>query len=64
MMKTLFVKPIEGAILPNPDRRMLPLAADGEHVPDNVFWQRRIAAGDVTREAAPEPEAGPEAAGE
>lgn len=54
MSAALFVKPAEGVVLPNPDRMFQPLAAEGDLVPDTVFWRRRIAAGDVTRQALPQ----------
>lgn len=47
------VKPaIEGAVIRDPQTRV-PLPAAGGDVPDNVFWRRRIIAGEVLAEPAP-----------
>lgn len=42
----IFVKPKEGVTLRRPDTGRT-LAVDGEKVPKNSFWRRRIAEGDV-----------------
>jgi hypothetical protein len=67
MSATMFIKPAtEGAIVRMPERAMRPLAAAGEPVDDNFFWQRRLLHGDVVRaepaEPAPAEDAAPAAA--
>lgn len=48
-MDTIFVKPKSADILvPNPDKKMKPISTDGETVPHNRYWKRRIKDGDVT----------------
>lgn len=43
------VKPVDpNAVIRDPVTR-LPLSADGGEVPDNVFWNRRLIAGEVVR---------------
>ena len=41
------VKPAEGRSVRMPERNMALLPAEGQPVPNNVYWQRRIADGDV-----------------
>ncbi len=44
----MFVKPaVEGSLVRIPERDMRPLNAEGEEVPENSFWHRRILQGDV-----------------
>ncbi|MGD9657098.1 MAG: DUF2635 domain-containing protein [Methylocystis sp.] len=46
--RRLHVKPArEGAIVRRPESNMRPLDPDGEEVPDNLFWRRRLLNGDV-----------------
>ena len=50
-----FVKPsAPGAVIPHAERGLIPLAQEGEWVPDTTYWTRRINAGDVV-EADPPP---------
>lgn len=52
---TLHLKPASGMLVRHPDD-MRELAAAGEHVPDNGYWQRRLRDGDcelVQPEEAP-----------
>jgi len=44
----LFVIPEPGIQVLNPDNQMVPLKIDGEYVPDNSYWRRRITQGDVS----------------
>lgn len=41
------VKPAEGRSVRMPERNMALLPAEGQPVPHNMYWQRRIADGDV-----------------
>lgn len=51
---TLFVKPkTAGARVPKEDGAAL--HQDGEEVPRNVFWKRRLSQGDVVETARPQP---------
>lgn len=45
-MKTIFVKPKTGAKIRFPETKQL-LEAEGQDVPDNNFWRRRVLEGDV-----------------
>ena len=48
------VKPQEGKIVRNPlDGSRIP--SGGRNVPNNSFWRRRLAAGDVVPAEAPQP---------
>jgi hypothetical protein len=52
--QSLFVKPkTAGARVPKEDGT--PLHQDGEEVPRNVFWKRRLSGGDVVETARPQP---------
>lgn len=53
----MYVKPIAGRQVPDPERGDL-LPAEGRNVEPTQFWQRRIADGDVV-ESFPETEATP-----
>jgi hypothetical protein len=54
---TRFIKPAQaGAIVRDPVTRQ-PLAAEGEEKPVNVYWARRLAAGDAVETRRP-PDAG------
>ncbi|CAG4906107.1 DUF2635 domain-containing protein [Paraburkholderia saeva] len=46
MAKTMYVKPGEGRVVPDPERGD-ELPANGRTVPRNVYWRRRVAALDV-----------------
>lgn len=49
----MYVKPAEGRALRDPQtRRLLPV--EGRQVPDDIFWQRALADGDVVACDAPE----------
>ena len=48
-METIFVKPMEGGLVIDPDTN-LPLDANGAVVPRNTFWLRRVTDGSVTVE--------------
>lgn len=49
------VKPAEGREVRMPERNFAAMPAEGMEVPRNVYWQRRIAVGDVTVVAAHAP---------
>ena len=57
----LFVRPQPGMRVPvpadpGPDHvKARALSEDGELVPDNLYWRRRIADGDVERDESEEP---------
>lgn len=55
-MSKLFLRPATGLAVPMPDGTALP--PDGGWAEDNLYWQRRIAEGDV---AIAEPPAEPAA---
>ncbi len=58
------VKPQEGKIVRDPDTGVK-LPASGRNVPNNSYWRRRLAAGDVTPaevSAKPAPAEAPEPA--
>lgn len=44
-MSTVYVKPGEGKIVRHPDGRILP--PEGARVPQDAYWRRRLADGDV-----------------
>lgn len=49
------IKPaIPGAVIRDPHTKR-PLPAEGDDVPDNSFWIRRLRAGEVVRLDAPAP---------
>lgn len=49
------VKPVNpGAVIRDPHTKR-PLPAEGGEVPDNVFWRRRLRAGEVVRIDTAEP---------
>jgi hypothetical protein len=48
---TLHLKPASGLLVRHPED-MRELAAAGEHVPDNGYWQRRLRDGDCVLVAA------------
>lgn len=45
-MNSIFVKPKSGVKIRRPETKAL-LSPEGENVPNNTFWKRRIADGDV-----------------
>lgn len=45
-MESFFIKPKEGLLIRRPDNKKF-LNPEGESVPKNMFWLRRIADGDV-----------------
>lgn len=49
----MFVKPAPGVKVRDPIS-MLHIPEEGRDVPENNYWTRKIAAGDVVRVAAPE----------
>lgn len=49
----LFVKPSPGLRVRNPDRGGELLAAEGEAVPNNSYWLRRLRDGDVQEAQVP-----------
>lgn len=44
----MFVKPVDGRLVPDPERGGY-LPSEGRDVPDNQYWQRRFADGDVSK---------------
>lgn len=48
----MFVKPADGLVIPDPDRRDA-LPAEGREVPASDFWLRRLRDGDVVMAEAP-----------
>lgn len=50
----LFVKPIAGRAVPDPDRGDT-LPPEGRNVEPSQYWQRRIVDGDVVEASLPEP---------
>lgn len=51
----LYVKPVDGCLVLDPDSNHDPLPALGKHVPDNLYWQRRLLFGEVITAEAPAP---------
>jgi hypothetical protein len=51
-MESIFVKPADGMMVRNPETNLF-LAPEGEMVPRDSFWLRRIADGSVTLADAP-----------
>lgn len=47
MTQRITVVPVAGRAVPDPEAGDL-LPTDGREVPDNVWWRRRLADGDVT----------------
>lgn len=50
-MACIFVRPMSGLRVLDPEGKPLPV--DGASVPDNAFWQRRLAKGEVERADVP-----------
>lgn len=51
----MFVKPVDGRTVPDPERGNAPLSSDGREVEaTDQYWQRRVADGDVVVTARPE----------
>lgn len=50
MQKTMFVVPAKGLRVLDP-RTGQPIKADGQAVPRNTYWLRRLRAGEVTKQA-------------
>ncbi|TWA69732.1 uncharacterized protein DUF2635 [Azospirillum baldaniorum] len=48
----MYVKPKPGALVRDPETRE-PLPAEGAEVPENQYWMRRLADGDVVRADPP-----------
>lgn len=48
-MKSVFLKPATGCVVPNPDRGGF-LAEQGEEIILTAYWQRRLNDGDVVQE--------------
>lgn len=48
----MFVKPVKGRQVPDPQRGDT-LPADGREVEPSQYWQRRVADGDVVEASAP-----------
>lgn len=46
-MNRMTVKPAKGRAVPDPETGLL-LPAQGRDVPDDTYWRRRLADGDVT----------------
>jgi hypothetical protein len=53
MKDMIYVTPVQGKTLLNPDNIYQPLKAEGEWVPDNLFWRRRVLQDDVTQSTGP-----------
>lgn len=50
MSKRITVQPVQGRAVPDPQAGdLLPL--EGREVPDNAWWRRRLADGDITTNA-------------
>ena len=49
MTKRITVRPAAGRAVPDPDAGDL-LPGAGREVPDNAYWRRRLADGDITVE--------------
>lgn len=54
MTKRITVVPAAGRSVPDPEAGDL-LPSDGREVPDNAWWRRRLADGDVTAKPAEAP---------
>lgn len=50
----MFVKPVEGRQVPDPDRGGF-LPPEGRNVEPHQYWLRRLADGDVTESNQPQP---------
>lgn len=50
MSKRITVRPAPGRVVPDPEAGDL-LPAEGREVPDNAWWRRRLADGDITTHA-------------
>ncbi|KAF1022116.1 MAG: hypothetical protein GAK37_03404 [Pseudomonas sp.] len=50
MSKRITVRPVAGRAVPDPEAGDL-LPAQGREVPDNAWWRRRLADGDITTHA-------------
>ncbi len=46
-MSRIFIKPISGVMVKNPDNNDEYLSQDGEEVENTTYWQRRMIDGDV-----------------
>lgn len=53
-MTRIYVKPVEGRAVPDPEKDYQLLPAVGGLVPNNAYWQRRLIVKDVIQSAAPE----------
>jgi hypothetical protein len=53
MKGMIFVTPNAGKSLLNPDNQNQPLKQEGEWVPDNIFWRRRVLHEDVVQSSGP-----------
>lgn len=62
-MTRIFIKPVPGRDNPDPAKGGALLPAEGDTVPLNAYWQRRINDGDVVKaEAVKTPAEAPKAA--
>jgi len=52
-MNRLYVKPAEGSTVRDPGRDGAVLPPEGDFVPREIFWLRRIAQGDVVEARPP-----------
>lgn len=57
-MNRMTVKPAKGRAVPDPETGLL-LPAQGRDVPDDTYWRRRLADGDVTTTTNPKEAANP-----
>ena len=53
-MTRIYVKPIEGRAVPDPEKGYQLLPKEGGLVPNNAYWQRRLKDQDVIKPEAPE----------
>ncbi|MBW4791021.1 DUF2635 domain-containing protein [Pseudomonas tolaasii] len=51
MSTRITVRPVAGRAVPDPEAGDL-LPVEGREVPDNAWWRRRLADGDITTNAA------------
>lgn len=47
-MANVFVVPVTGRTVPDPEHDFKPLPEGGREVPRNTYWLRALSAGDVT----------------
>jgi len=56
----IYVKPVEGRAVPDPEKGYQLLPKEGGLVPNNAYWQRRLKDEDVIKTEAPEEASAPE----